>query len=87
MCHHGLKLFFQAIDFSIKKKKKKKNFDLDAALSRDEGELMDNNISTALDKENQEPGANNEECDGNDEVAFDLIKFSSNSTLSVQTDP
>lgn len=54
------------IDLTIKKKKKKKkNFDLEAALGEghDEGEPMD--ISTAPDKENQEPSANNEDFDGN----------------------
>lgn len=60
------------IDFSVKKKKKKKNFDLDAALGKgpDDGELMD--TSTTLDKENQEPAANNEDFD---DGSLDLDSF------------
>lgn len=64
------------LDFSVKKKKKKKNFDLDAALGKgpDDGELMD--TSTSLDKENQEPSANNEDFEGIDEVASYQYFFS-----------
>lgn len=60
------------LDFSVKKKKKKKNFDLDAALGKgpDDGELMD--TSTALDKENQEPSANNEDFE---DGSLDLDSF------------
>lgn len=58
----------QLIDLTIKKKKKKKTFDLDAALGEGHDEPMDTN--TTPDKENLEPSAAMEDFDG----SFDFSK-------------
>lgn len=50
------------MDLNIKKKKKKKTFDLDAALGEGQDEPMD--TSATPDKENLEPSTATEDFDG-----------------------
>lgn len=61
-CSFYIHIFIQLADLTIKKKKKKKTFDLDAALGEGHDEFME--TTAAPDKENLEPSAANEDFDG-----------------------
>jgi len=61
-CSFNIHVFIQLTDLTIKKKKKKKTFDLDAALGEGYDESVE--FAAAPDKENLEPSAGNDDFDG-----------------------